>query len=49
MSNIIEGSINTGAVWVEKTTGHDLFYNYLVKFGLNKATGVDFPRNEPAI
>ena len=42
MTNVIEGSINTGAVWAEKTTGHDLFYNYLVKFGLNKTTGIDF-------
>ncbi len=42
MTNVIENSINTGAVWAEKTIGHDLFYNYLVKFGLSKPTGVDF-------
>lgn len=42
MTNVIEESINTGAVWAEKTTGHNLFYDYLVKFGLNKTTGIDF-------
>jgi cell division protein FtsI/penicillin-binding protein 2 len=42
MTNVIENSINTGAVWAENKIGDDLFYNYLVGFGLNKPTGVDF-------
>jgi len=42
MTNVIEQSINTGAVWAERATGHDIFYNYLLKFGLNKPTGIDF-------
>ena len=46
MTNVIERSINTGAVWAEKTIGHDLFYNYLVKFGLGKITGIDFPKEQ---
>ncbi len=44
MTNVIENSVNTGAVWAENKIGDDLFYNYLVKFGLNKPTGVDFPQ-----
>lgn len=43
MTNVIERSINTGAVWLEKTIGHDLFYNYLMKFGLGGKTGIDLP------
>jgi cell division protein FtsI (penicillin-binding protein 3)/stage V sporulation protein D (sporulation-specific penicillin-binding protein) len=46
MTNVIERSINTGAVWAEKTIGHDLFYNYLVRFGLGKITGIDFPKEQ---
>jgi len=46
MTNVIEGSINTGAVWAEKTIGHDLFYNYLLKFGFGDKTGVDLPNEE---
>ena len=42
MTNVIEQSINTGAVWAERTIGHDIFYNYLLKFGLEKPTGIDF-------
>jgi len=46
MTNVIEKSINTGAVWAEKTIGHDLFYNYLVKFGLGEKTGIDLPQEQ---
>lgn len=43
MTEVIEKSINTGAVYAEKLMGHDIFYNYLVKFGFERKTGVDFP------
>ncbi len=43
MMEVIEKSINTGAVFAEQKTGHDIFYNYLIKFGLNKLTGVNLP------
>jgi cell division protein FtsI/penicillin-binding protein 2 len=46
MTNVIEQSINTGAVWAERTIGHDIFYNYLLKFGLNKPTGIDFSQEQ---
>jgi len=42
--NVLERSINTGAVWAERTIGHDIFYDYLVKFGLGEATNIDFPQ-----
>mgnify|MGYP001619429488 CR=1 FL=1 len=43
MSNVIEKSINTGAVFVQRLMGPDVFYNYLVKFGLNTETGIGLP------
>ncbi len=43
MTGVIEHSINTGAVFAEQRTGHDLFYNYLIAFGLNDITGVHLP------
>lgn len=46
MTNVIEQSINTGAVWAERAIGHDIFYNYLLKFGLDKPTGVDFSQEQ---
>ena len=43
MSNVIEHSINTGAVFAERKIGHDIFYNYLVKFGFNGLTDINLP------
>jgi len=43
MTNVIEHSINTGAVFAERKTGPDVFYNYLVKFGFNSLTGISLP------
>ncbi len=43
MTNVIEKSINTGAAFAERTMGNDVFYNYLVKFGLKKPTEIDLP------
>lgn len=43
MTEVIEESINTGAAFAEKQLGNDLFYNYLVKFGLGEKTGLKFP------
>lgn len=43
MTQVIEKSINTGAVFAEKQTGHDIFYNYLLKFGFDRQTGVELP------
>ncbi len=43
MTNVIEESVNTGAAFAEKTTGHDIFYNYLLKFGFDEPTGIKLP------
>ncbi len=43
MNGVIEHSINTGAVFAEQKTGDDIFYNYLIKFGFDKTTGIFLP------
>ena len=43
MTEVIEGSINTGASYAQKLIGKDLFYNYLVKFGFGQKTGIALP------
>jgi cell division protein FtsI/penicillin-binding protein 2 len=43
MTNVIEHSINTGAVFAESKVGNDIFTSYLKKFGLDEKTGVDLP------
>lgn len=42
MTEVLEKSINTGAVFAEKQLGNDqIFLNYLEKFGIFSPTGVD--------
>jgi len=41
MTGVLEKSINTGAVFAEKKLGHELFLEYLDKFGFFEKTGVD--------
>lgn len=43
MTEVIEKSINTGAAFAERKTGHDNFYNYVVRFGFDEKTGVSLP------
>lgn len=43
MREVIEQSINTGAAFAEKQIGHDAFYQYLVRFGLEEPTGIALP------
>jgi len=43
MTQVIEHSINTGAIWAENQTGNDIFLSYLKKFGFNQKTGIDLP------
>ena len=43
MTQVIEQSINTGTVFAERTMGHDIFYNYLLKFGIGEKTGIELP------
>jgi len=43
MTQVIEHSINTGAIWAENATGNDIYLSYLKKFGLGQKTGIDLP------
>jgi len=41
MTEVLEMSINTGAVFAERQTGHDSFFDYLSRFGFFEKTGID--------
>jgi len=41
MTEVLERSINTGAVFVEKQTGHQTFLKYVEKFGFFEPTEID--------
>ncbi len=43
MTEVIEGSLNTGAAYAAQLIGKDIFYNYLIKFGFNQTTGIELP------
>jgi cell division protein FtsI/penicillin-binding protein 2 len=43
MTEIIEHSINSGAIYVENQTGNATFLNYMKKFGLDQKTNIDLP------
>lgn len=43
MTQVIEHSINTGAVFAESKIGHHLFYQSLKNFGFEEKTGIDLP------
>lgn len=43
MTNVIEHSINTGAVFAQKQIGRDIFTEYLKNFGFGEKTGIDLP------
>lgn len=41
MTNVLEKSINTGAVYVVQKVGKKIFRNYLKKFGFGSLTGIE--------
>ncbi|MBI4087446.1 MAG: penicillin-binding protein 2 [Candidatus Liptonbacteria bacterium] len=43
MTNVIEHSINTGAVFAERQIGREIFTAYLKDFGFSEKTGIDLP------
>jgi cell division protein FtsI/penicillin-binding protein 2 len=43
MTNVIEHSINTGAIFAENETGNAIYESYLKRFGLDQKTGIDLP------
>lgn len=44
MTQVLENSINTGAVFAEKQLGNDLFLAYVKKFGFFEPTGIDLQK-----
>ena len=47
MTNVLEFSINTGAVFVEQLVGHDIFREYLGRFGFGIWTEIDLQGEVP--
>ncbi len=43
MTQVLEKSLNTGAVYVARTLGQERQSSYLKKFGFGEETGIDFP------
>ncbi len=43
MSQVLEKSINTGAMFVENIVGDDNFLNYVINSGFGQRTGIDLP------
>ncbi len=41
MTQVLEKSINTGAVYAQKSVDRDVYLKYLDKFGFNEQTGID--------
>jgi cell division protein FtsI/penicillin-binding protein 2 len=41
MTQVLESSINTGAVFAEQQIDHKIFFDYIDKFGFTSKTGVD--------
>jgi cell division protein FtsI/penicillin-binding protein 2 len=41
MTQVLENSINTGAVFAEQQVGNKVFFNYMDKFGFTSKTGID--------
>lgn len=43
MTQVLEESLNTGAVFAMQKMGKDTFKDYLLKFGFGQKTGIDLP------
>lgn len=43
MRQVLEHSLNTGAMFAENKTGDDAFLNYVVGFGFGQKSGIDLP------
>lgn len=47
MTQVLEKSLNTGAIYIEKMVGNKKFTDYLKDFGFGKVSGVDLPNESP--
>lgn len=43
MVEVLENSLNTGAAFIERKLGHDLFFKYVKDFGFGGKTGIELP------
>ena len=43
MTQVLEKSINTGAVFVQQKIGQDIFRDYIQRFNVGQPTGIDLP------
>jgi cell division protein FtsI/penicillin-binding protein 2 len=43
MIEVIDKSLNTGVIFVEKLLGHNLFSKYVKKFGFGEKSGIELP------
>ena len=43
MTNVLEKSLNTGVIFVEKQMGNEVFLQYIEKFGFGQLTEIDLP------
>ncbi|MCX6797042.1 MAG: penicillin-binding protein 2 [Candidatus Doudnabacteria bacterium] len=45
MTQVLEKSINTGAIFAKEQIGNKVFLDYLKRFGFGKATGLELPES----
>lgn len=43
MQRVLDESLNTGMIFVEKQMGHDSFRSYMKSYGIGEKTGIDLP------
>lgn len=47
MAQVLEKSLNTGIIYVEKLLGNKNFYDYVKRFGFGDTTGINLPGESP--
>ncbi|MFH0969282.1 MAG: penicillin-binding protein 2 [Patescibacteria group bacterium] len=47
MTQVLEKSLNTGAIYAEKLVGNKRFAEYMNRFGLGQKTGIELPSESP--